>query len=100
MYSRYFKINRFVNFEDFVIAELSSFTGKALSSIDEANVFFRDLPAKVCFIIDDLNSQILKEKDWDKLIRGIKKFSKFEQFRWILSIDEYEYYYLECDNSF
>ena len=94
------KINRFVNFEDFVIAELSSFTGKALSSIDEANVFFRDLPAKVCFIIDDLNSQILKEKDWDKLIRGIKKFSKFEQFRWILSIDEYEYYYLECDNSF
>lgn len=94
------RINCFRNFDDFVIAELSSFTGKKLTTIDEASVFFRDLPAKVCFVIDNLNSQILKKEDWDKLIQGIKIFSKFEQFRWMISIDEYEYYYLEWDNSF
>lgn len=94
------RIKYFQNFEDFVIRELSSFIGKELVSIDEANVFFGDLRAKVCFVIDDVNSQILKKEDWDKLIQGIKTFSRFEQFRWILSIDKYEYYYLVWDNSF
>ncbi len=94
------RIKCFQKFEDFVISELSFFIGKKLATIDEANIFFGDLQAKVCFVIDDVNSQIIKKEDWDKLIQGIKIFSKFEQFRWILSIDEYEYYYLEWDNSF
>lgn len=93
-------INRFQNFKDFVMDELSSFVGKEFAAIDEANMFFEDLQAKVCFVIDDVSSQILKKEDWDKLIQGIKIFSKSEQFRWVLSIDEYEYYYLEWDNSF
>lgn len=45
------KINRFVNFEDFVIAELSSFTGKALSSIDEANVFLEIYRLKYALLL-------------------------------------------------
>lgn len=94
------RINSFPNFEDFIINELYLFTGKKLASINDANTFFKELQSKICFIIDDVNSQILKKEDWNKLIQGIKIFSKFEQFRWILSIDEYEYYYLEWNESF
>lgn len=94
------KMRNFQNFEDFVINELSCFTGKEYKSICEANKFFEDLQAKLCFVIDDVNSQILQKEDWNKLIQGIKTFSRFEQFRWLLSIDEYEYYYLEWDKSF
>lgn len=94
------KLDEVRRLEQFILEELNSFVKMDFQTVDDANCFFKDIKSRVCFVIDDLNTQILKKEDWNELIQIIKLYSQYEQFRWILSVDEYEYYYLEWDDSF
>lgn len=56
---------------------------------------------KICFIIDDL--QVLGIKNpalLRKMIDQIKLFSRYEEFRWILTLDEHDYYLLGEESKF
>lgn len=56
---------------------------------------------KICFVIEDVHKIYIENSmQFKKLINMIKEFSKYEEFCWILTVNEYDYYILEQDNEF
>ena len=63
------------------------------SDIDKCVEVLDTYKFKICFIIDDLQNACIKNyKLVDEIIQQIERFSKYEVFRWIITVDEYDYY--------
>jgi len=89
------KIEDCLQFEQIIIRQFSEFIGESLSSLDEMSVLLHNLSLKACFIIDNLHSFVFSAAEWEQIVSVIKRFSKYEQFRWIITTSQYEYYILE-----
>lgn len=88
------------SFESFLSEEFSDFIGVELNSLEHANHVIKEFGAKVCFVFDGISNHLSLQEEWGKLMQGIKTCSRYDQLRWIITIDEYDYYYLENDRSF
>lgn len=82
-------------FEQAVLQQLGEFLGINISSLDAAYQNLECLPAKICFVVDNIHTIIDQVSDWWNIVTGIKKFSQYETFKWILTINSYDYYILE-----
>ena len=88
------------SFEYFLNEAFGDFTGIELDSLAKTNKVMKELGVKVCFIIDGISNYLSSQEEWIKIIQGIKTCSKYDQLRWIITIDEYDYFYLENDSTF
>ena len=88
------------SFESFLSKEFSDFIGVELDSLEHANHVIKEFGAKVCFVFDGISNHFSSLEEWGRLIQEIKNFSRYDQLRWIITIDEYDYYCLENDRSF
>lgn len=89
------KIENCLQFEQIIMQQFNEFIGESLSSLDEMSVLLQNLSLKACFIIDNLHSFVFSAAEWDQIVNAIKKYSKYEPFRWIITTSQYEYYILE-----
>lgn len=87
-------------FEQTVLQELGDFLGADISSLDAAHQILESLPVKVCFVIDNIHTIIDQNSDWRDIVAGIRRFSRYETFKWILTINVYDYYMLEDTQKF
>jgi hypothetical protein len=96
-------ISKMVNgksFESLLSEEFSDFIGVERNSLENTNQVLKEMGAKVCFVLDGISNHFSLQEEWIKIIQGIKTCSKYDRLRWIITIDEYDYYYLESDRSF
>lgn len=94
------KIANGKSFEGFLSEKFSDFIGVELNSLENTNQVIKQMGATICFVFDGVSNHFSSQEDWTKLINGIKTCSKYDQLKWILTIDEYDYYYLENDRAF
>lgn len=80
--------------------KFSDFIGVELNSLENTNQVIKEMGATICFVFDGVSNHFSSQEEWIKLIQGIKTCSKYDQLKWILTIDEYDYYYLENDRAF
>ena len=88
------------NFECFFSKTFSNFIGVNLDSLENINQVLKEIKSKVCFVFDGISNHFSSQEEWTRLIQEIKIYSKYDQLRWIITIDEYDYYYLENDKEF
>lgn len=98
------QINNLVNCHDIIdelinrLNELLCFETDVISKLVS---LLRQYNWKICFVIEDAHKIYIKNPaQFKKLIDMIKDFSKYEEFSWILTVNEYDYYILEQDNDF
>ena len=94
------KIANGKSFETFLSEKFSDFIGVELNSLENTNQVIKEMGATICFVFDGVSNHFSSQEEWIKLIQGIKTCSKYDQLKWILTIDEYDYYYLENDRAF
>lgn len=94
------KMKNGTSFESFLSEEFSDFIGIESNSIENINQVIEEMGAKICFVFDGISNHFSSREEWIKLMQGIKNCSKYDHLRWIITIDEYDYYYLENDRSF
>lgn len=87
-------------FEQEVLQQLGEFLGTVLPSLDAAHERLESLRAKICFVADNIHAIIDQASDWRNIAAGIKNFSRYETFKWILTINSYDYYMLEESPEF
>lgn len=94
------EITDWKSFEAFLNEKFSDFIGEKLNSLEDTNQIIKEMGAIICFVFDGVSNYFSSQEEWMKLIRGIKSCSKYDRIKWILTIDEYDYYYLENDSAF
>lgn len=94
------KIENGKSFESFLSEQFSDFIGVESNSLENTNQVIKEMDATICFVFDGVSNYFSSKEEWIRLIQGIKTCSKYDQFRWIITIDEYDYYYLENDRAF
>lgn len=87
-------------FEQMILQELGDFLGENVPSLDAAHQMLESLSIKVCFVMDSVHTIIDQLSDWRNIAVGIRKFSRYETFKWILTINAYDYYMLEDTQEF
>jgi hypothetical protein len=85
------KFVSFSNLEQSLLAEMENLLGKSVRTLEDASELLSRLPIKICFVIENVHSII----DTKSLVSSIYKFSRYESFKWLLTINEYEYYVFE-----
>lgn len=70
-------------------------------NVDECVEILKSYHLQICFIIDDLQIACIKNAQlFSQLIEQIKEFSRYDEFRWILTVSEYDYYLLNQERQF
>lgn len=87
-------------FEQTVLQELGKLIGEDIPSLAAARQMLDALAIKICFVIDNVHAIVDQVSEWRSIVAGVKRFSQYEVFTWILTINEYEYYLLEDDQDF
>lgn len=98
------QIEKLVNCHD-IINELINRLDELLcfktDVISNSVSILRQYKWKICFVIEDAHKIYIENPtQFKNLIDTIKEFSKYEEFRWILTVSEYDYYILEEDSDF
>lgn len=88
------------SFEEYIVSEINTFLGVNSLSINEIAVYLKEENFIICFCMDDLNLLVHSKDDWNSIITTIKNFSKYCVFRWVFSINIFEYFNLEYDDTF
>lgn len=84
----------------YILNCLSNVSGRSLSSLDIAADFVNGMEAHICFVIENIHTLLTDNARRSELFDGIKAFSKYDCFCWLLTIDEYEYYCLNDESHF
>ncbi|MBB5337575.1 hypothetical protein [Pectinatus brassicae] len=88
------------NLEQLLIHEMADLLGKSVQSLEDASKLLSYLPIKICFVIENIHLIIDEKSKWNSLISCINRFSRYEEFKWLLTINGYEYYALEDISNF
>lgn len=89
------KVVSISNLEQLLLFEIEDFFGRSVKSLEAALELLSSLPVKICFVIENVHAIIDTKSKWCTLVSTIKRFSRYEVFKWLLTINEYEYYVLE-----
>ncbi len=96
----YVNIQELSNLKEDIISSLRQFLTIELPLLSEYLNLLDALHIKICFILENINS-ILEDKDgWKIVTETIRDLSRYEQFRFIITINEYEYFQVESDQEF
>ncbi len=81
-----------------IIESLHSFLQIKCASLEEYSYLLDALSIRICFVIEDID--IFLNDNWDDVVFAIVDSVRFDSYTFIISINEYEYYQLEKDQSF
>ena len=81
-----------------IIESLHQFLEVECNSLENYNLLLDALSIQIVFVIENINE--LLNDDWEKVVNIIKDYTRFETFKFIITINEYEYYQVEEDNVF
>lgn len=72
-----------------------------ICNLEECVEILRDYKLRICFVIDDLQVACIKNTQLlSQLIKQVKDFSRYEEFRWLFTVSEYDYYILIHEQQF
>ncbi len=94
------KVVSISNLEQSLLAEMEDLFGKSVRSLEAASELLSSLAIKICFVIENVHSIIDTKSKWCSLVSSINRFSRYESFKWLLTINEYEYYVFEGTPEF
>ncbi|WP_196592337.1 hypothetical protein [Pectinatus frisingensis] len=94
------KVVSISNLEQLLLAEMEDLFGKSVQSLEDASKLLSHLPIKICFVIENIHLIIDEKSKWCSLVSSINRFSRYESFKWLLTINGYEYYALEDTPKF
>lgn len=83
-----------------IITSLQNFVTIELPTLEEYLHLLDALHIRICFVVENVNTLLNAIDDWRLFTGVIRRFSRYEQFRFIITINEYEYYYTESDQGF
>ena len=78
-----------------ILNQLADFMGISYNSIKEYDSFLKKNSLKIIFVIEDIQKCKLNYRETNNFVSVIQKFSKYYSFRWIITIDKYEFCGLE-----
>ena len=67
-------------------------------SLDDYVSLLNALSMKIAFVIENIN--VLLNDDWDTVVSVVEDIVKYDTFKFIITINEYEYYQLEKEPIF
>lgn len=88
------------SFESFLNEELNDFWGINFETLENLNKIMKDIGSNVCLIFDRVSNCFSTQEEWTEFIQGIKRCSKYDQLRWIITVDKCDVFYLENDAAF
>ena len=94
------KVASISSLEQSLLAEMEVLFGKSVRSLEAASELLNSFPIKICFVFENVHSIIDTKSKWCSLVSSIKSFSRYESFKWLLTINEYEYYVFEATPEF
>lgn len=89
--------------DQMVQSQISFYLGLEYASLESINKRLQSLGdkgIKFCFIIEDIHILLNSGLSWDDVISTIKKYSYYDSFKWMITINEYELYLLETNQAF
>lgn len=94
------KIDDISNLEKTLLAEMENLFGKPIQSLETASELVSSIPVKMCFVIENLHSIIDTTAKWNSFISSVIRFSQYEAFKWLVTINAYEYFSFETTPKF
>ncbi len=94
------KVVSISNLEQLLLTEMEEIFGRSVQSLEAASELLSSFPIKICFVIKNVHSIIDTKSKWCTLVSSINRFSRYESFKWLLTINEYEYYVFEDTPEF
>ncbi len=88
------------SFEEGILSHLYLTMGIENVSIEIIAEALEKIYATICFCIDDINSKLNTASDFNKIVNCIEHFSKYNTFKWIISVNTFDYYILESNIKF
>lgn len=83
-----------------IVSSLYRFLELYYNSLEDYCKLLDALSIRICFVIENVDILLNKSEDWEKITNIVKDFSKYDRFRFIITINEYEYYKVENDRMF
>lgn len=89
-------------FKQVIHSQISSLLGQNYTSQQETNKRLQMLGSgvKICFIIEDIHIALNQGLRWSDVVSIIEEYSCFDSFKWMITINEYELFLLETNQSF
>lgn len=81
-----------------IMKTLSRFMEVEYDSLNEYALLLNALNVKIVFIIENIN--VALDNDWSVVVDQIKEITRFENFKFLITINEYEYYQIEKEVEF
>lgn len=83
-----------------ILTELSFFFDRSFADFRDCSVFLEALDCKVCIIIENLDIYLKQSNSFLTITDVTRDLSRFDQFRFLFTINEYSCYFLESDPAF
>ena len=79
-----------------IMNSLSQFLEIDYEKLDDYNSLLEALSIRIVFVIENISN--LLDGDWEKVVEVIKDITRFDSFRFLITINEYEYIFLSINN--
>lgn len=85
-----------------IYSQICFLLGRNYTSLQEVNNRLKMLGngVKICFVIEDIHIALNHELKWNDVVSIIKEYSCFDSFKWMITINEFELFLMETDQTF